>query len=330
MSQCVIEAVRSSTNQLRCAAAGVTDLRVNERYRLLRRLGKGGFGYVYEATDLQTDENVAIKLESIDIDPSILQEEVRVYAVLRGEPGIPRVHWYGTECDFNAMVFDLLGPSLEDLFNFCSRKFSLKTVLMLADQLISRLQQVHSKGIIHRDIKPENFLMGTGKQGNLLYMTDLGLSTEYRKPTSDSASARQWNMSLIGTARYASINAHSGVEQSRLDDMESLGYVMLYFIRGSLPWQGLKTTSDEQKAELILEKKKSMNPEELCVGLPDEFAKYFHHVLSLRFGDEPDYQYLRKIFKTLFVAEGFEYDNVFDWTVLKFLMASENPSAPKR
>lgn len=103
----------------------------------------------FAATDLQTSETVAIKLESIDIDPSILQEEVRVYAVLRGEPGIPRVHWYGTECDFNAMVFDLLGPSLEDLFNFCSRKFSLKTVLMLADQLIMRLQQVHSKGIIH-------------------------------------------------------------------------------------------------------------------------------------------------------------------------------------
>ena len=165
----------------------------------------------FAATDLQTSETVAIKLESIDIDPSILQEEVRTYKALRGEPGIPRVHWHGTECDFNAMVFDLLGPSLEDLFNFCSRKFSLKTVLMLADQLVSRLQQVHSKGIIHRDIKPENFLMGTGKHGNLLYVTDLGLSMEYRKPTSDSASARQWKIPLIGTARYASINAHSGI-----------------------------------------------------------------------------------------------------------------------
>ena len=102
---------------------------------------------------------------------------------------------------------------------------------------------------------------------------------------------------------------------------------MLYFLRGSLPWQGLKATSHERKAELILEKKKAMNPEELCVGLPDEFVKYFRHVRSLQFGDKPDYQYLRKLFRTLFVAKGFEYDNVFDWTVLKFLMALENPSA---
>lgn len=162
--------------------------------------------------DLETDEHVAIKLESIKIDPSVLEEEVRVYKLLAGGPGIPQVHWFGDECDFNAMVFDLLGPSLEDLFNFCGRKFSLKTVLMLGDQLISRIQYVHSKNIIHRDIKPENLLMGIGKHGNHVYVTDLGISTEYRAATTDSDAAQQYkNLPLIGTARFASINAHSGI-----------------------------------------------------------------------------------------------------------------------
>lgn len=204
------------------------DLRVNGKYRLKRKLGRGGFGCVYQgtepretdvfwntnnilATNLETKEDVAIKLESIEYDPSILESEADIYKLLAGGPGIPQVHWFGEECEYRAMVFDLLGPSLEDLFNFCDRKFSLKTVLMLADQLISRLQYIHSKGIIHRDIKPENFLMGDGRHGNRVYVTDLGLSTQYRAAITDSDTARQWNLPLIGTARFASINAHSGV-----------------------------------------------------------------------------------------------------------------------
>ncbi|TKA64435.1 hypothetical protein B0A49_10133 [Cryomyces minteri] len=304
---------------------GNLDLRVDQKYRLVRKLGGGGFGVVYEGINLETHENVAIKLESIHIGPSILAGEVHVYDLLAGGPGIPRVHWYGTECEYNAMVFDLLGPSLEDLFNFCRRKFSLKTVLMLADQLICRLQYVHSKGFIHRDIKPENFLMGDGKHGNRVYVTDLGLSTEYRAATSDHDTARQWNLPLIGTTRFASINGHSGVEQSRRDDMESLGYLVLYFIRGSLPWQGLKATSRKQKDELVLEKKRTTSIEELCDGLPEEFASYFQHVRALRFGDKPDYGYLRKTFQNLFLCRGFQHDNVFDWTILKFLIDRNGP-----
>lgn len=147
----------------------------------------------------------------MSIDPSVLQREADVYESLSGGAGIPRVHAYETECEFNVIVFDLLGPSLEDLFNFCGRRFSLKTVLMLADQLICRLEYIHSKNAIHRDIKPENCLMGVGRQGNLLYVTDLGLATEGRTAQAEAPIRRSRKANLVGTARFASVNGHLGV-----------------------------------------------------------------------------------------------------------------------
>jgi len=216
------------------------------------------------------------------------------------------------------MVLDLLGPSLEDLFNFCNRKLSLKTVLLLADQCISRIEYVHAKSFIHRDIKPENFLMGIGKRGNQVNVIDFGLAKKYRDPKTHSHIPYRENKNLTGTARYASINTHLGVEQSRRDDMESLGYLMLYFCRGSLPWQGLKAATKKQKYDRIMEKKMTTPTEVLCRGFPNEFAIYLNYTRSLRFDDKPDYSYLRKIFRDLFVRESFQYDYVFDWTVYKY------------
>jgi len=162
-------------------------------------------------TNIETDEGVAIKFERVFIDTPLLEREADIYRSLSGGTGIPRVHLYETESEYNVMVFELLGPSLEDLFNSCGRKFSLKTVLMLADQLIRRLEYIHSKSIIHRDIKPENFLMGVKKHGNQVYVTDLGLPTERRNAQVEANTGRARNPHLIGTARFASINGHLGV-----------------------------------------------------------------------------------------------------------------------
>ncbi|CAH0563461.1 unnamed protein product [Brassicogethes aeneus] len=294
------------------------ELRVGNKYRLGRKIGSGSFGDIYLGTNISTGEEVAIKLECIKTRHPQLHIESKFYKMMQGGVGIPQIKWCGSEGDYNVMVMELLGPSLEDLFNFCSRRFSLKTVLLLADQLISRTDFIHSRNFIHRDIKPDNFLMGLGKKGNLVYIIDFGLAKKYRDSRTHQHIPYKENKNLTGTARYASINTHLGIEQSRRDDLESLGYVLMYFNRGSLPWQGLKAATKRQKYERISEKKMSTPIEDLCKGYPVEFPTYLIYCRQLRFEERPDYSYLRQLFRTLFHRQGFTYDYVFDWNMLKF------------
>ncbi|CAJ2649901.1 unnamed protein product [Trifolium pratense] len=292
--------------------------RVGNKFRLGRKIGSGSFGEIYLGTNIQTNEEVAIKLENVKTKHPQLLYESKLYRILQGGTGIPNVRWFGVEGDYNVLVMDLLGPSLEDLFNFCSRKLSLKTVLMLADQMINRVEFIHSKSMLHRDIKPDNFLMGLGRRANQVYAIDFGLAKKYRDSSTHQHIPYRENKNLTGTARYASMNTHLGIEQSRRDDLESLGYVLMYFLRGSLPWQGLKAGTKKQKYDRISEKKVNTSIEALCRGYPTEFASYFHYCRSLRFDDKPDYAYLKRIFRDLFIREGFQFDYVFDWTILKY------------
>ena len=157
---------------------------------------------------------MAVKLEYYKIEPSLLSDEFEMYETLAGGKGIPRVYWFGRESEYRVMVFELLGPSLEDLFNYCGRSFSLKTILMIADQIIYRLQCLHSRNIIHQDIKPENFLMGTGADGNCIYVTDLGLASElFHHDVPPATDRSRW--SLLGTAAFASLNGHRGISLCR-------------------------------------------------------------------------------------------------------------------
>ncbi|CAH8610020.1 unnamed protein product [Schistosoma bovis] len=300
------------------------ELRVGNKYRLGRKIGSGSFGEIYLGTDITNDEEVAIKLECVKAKHPQLQIEAKIYKLMQGGVGIPCLKWSGTEGDYNVLVIQLLGPSLEDLFNFCGRRFKLKTVLLLADQTITRVEYIQNKNFIHRDIKPDNFLMGLGKRGNLVYLIDFGLAKKYRDSRTRQHIPYRENKNLTGTARYASINTHLGIEQARRDDMESLGYVLMYFLRGSLPWQGLKAGTKRQKYERISEKKMQTPVEVLCEGYPVEMAVYLNYCRGMRFDNQPDYSYLRNLFRGLFQREGFTYDFIFDWNLLKFSGSDQN------
>ncbi|RDX68651.1 Casein kinase 1-like protein 6, partial [Mucuna pruriens] len=285
---------------------------IGGKFKLGRKIGSGSFGELYLGVNVQTGEEVAVKLEPVKTRHPQLHYESKLYMLLQGGTGIPHLKWFGVEGDYNVMVIDLLGPSLEDLFNYCNRKFTLKTVLMLADQLINRVEYMHSRGFLHRDIKPDNFLMGLGRKANQVYAIDYGLAKKYRDLQTHRHIPYRENKNLTGTARYASVNTHLGIEQSRRDDLESLGYVLI------LPWQGLKAGTKKQKYDKISETKVSTPIEVLCKSYPSEFVSYFHYCRSLRFEDKPDYSYLKRLFRDLFIREGYQFDYIFDWTMLKY------------
>ncbi|XP_015697357.1 casein kinase I-like isoform X2 [Oryza brachyantha] len=291
---------------------------IGGKFKLGRKIGSGSFGELYLGVNIHNGEEVGIKLEPVRSRHPQLHYESKVYMQMQGGNGIPHMKWYGVTGDYNVMVIDLLGPSLEDLFNSCNRKFSLKTVLMLADQIINRVEYMHSKGFIHRDIKPDNFLIGLGRKVNQVYIIDYGLAKKYKDLQTQKHIPYRENKNLTGTARYASVNTHLGIEQSRRDDLESVGYLLLYFLRGSLPWQGLKAGTKKQKYDRISEKKMLTPAEVLCKSYPSEFTSYFHYCRSLRFEDRPDYSYLKKLFRDIFTREvGHQLDYIFDWTTSK-------------
>ncbi|PVU91747.1 hypothetical protein BB561_004230 [Smittium simulii] len=283
---------------------------VGVHYRVGKRIGEGSFGIIYEGTNLLTNTPEPRKTEAPQ-----LKDEFRSYKLLSGTDGIPNAYYFGLEGLYSVLCIDLLGPSLEDMFDICRRKFSVKTTAMIAKQMISRIESVHEHGLVYRDIKPDNFVMGRQKTADSgkVYLIDFGMAKQYRDHKTHAHIPYREGKSLSGTARYMSINTHLGREQSRRDDLQSIGHVIMYFLRGSLPWQGLKAVNTKQKYEKIGEKKQYTSVRELCSGFPEEFAIFLSTVRKYTFQETPDYNYLRDLMDMAIKRVGEVDDGVYDW-----------------
>ena len=279
-------------------------------------IGKGSFGRIYSGTNKTTGEEVAIKLEPINTDQPQLIYEYKIYKLLQGGYGFPRVYDFSTESKYNILIMDLLGNSIENLFNKFKRKFSLITCIMIMDQIVQRIEYLHSKNLLHRDIKPDNFLIGRGNKKNTIYAIDFGLSKKYKDSRTGLHIPYRDGKDLTGTARYASINTHLGVEQSRRDDIESLGYMMVYLMKGHLPWQGMVNSNPKKKYDRIKKLKIEIKLVDLCAGLPKECIKFIQYARDMKFEDKPNYIYLRSLLKKMATRIGVRMDpSKFDWIV---------------
>lgn len=176
------------------------------------------------------------------------------------------------------------------------------------------IEGVHSRGFIHRDVKPEHFLLGIGALSDKVNIVDFGLAKQYRDPRTYLHIPYKEDKTLVGNVRYCSINTHLGIEQSRRDDLEALAYILIHFLRGSLPWDHLGTAARNYRR--ILEKKRTTSIDTLCHGLPSEFGTFLNYARSLQFNEKPDYLHIRELFRNLCVREGYQYDSVFDWSAM--------------
>lgn len=291
----------------------------NGRYQIEKKLGAGCFGEVWQGRDKQTNEKVAVKFEDSSGHALQLEHEQHVLKILaqpKKPQGFAELFWCGQEQRFMCLVMEMLGKSLEDRLQGLGSsqggqpKFNAQTAVLIAEQVLRRIEYLHSKGIVHRDIKPENFMFGIKSRIHHLYLIDFGLSKKY---FDQKHVQLRTQLSLTGTARYASINAHKGIEQSRRDDLEAIGHMLMYFLRGSLPWSGLDAKTQEEKYRKIREKKESTPLDELCAGHPPAFKDYLLRARSLEFKERPDYVALRKLFADVRAEIGPQQDHGFQF-----------------
>ena len=281
------------------------------RYKIIRKLDEGSFGIVCLGINIKTNEKVAIKLEPRNNPLNFLETEAYYLFILKGT-GIPKIHTYGQKDKYNILVESLLGKSLNKIFFNNNRYLCIKDVSMIAIQVIERLKFIHSKYIIHRDIKPENFLIGYDDPF-IIYLIDFGLSKKYRSSRTGRHVQFSVPKRITGTARYSSLNSLRGCQVSRRDDLEAVAYMLIFFMRGDLPWEGVEAKNKTDKYRKIYRLKKLYTPEKLCQNLPKEMSEFLRYCRNLDFEQEPNYEYCSSLFNNILIKNGTYNDLIFSW-----------------
>lgn len=284
------------------------------KFTLSKLLGSGCFGEVWLGNDVRRNQSVAVKLE-VKGDTKQLLNEYEILQTLKipcQMQGFTEIFHFGREGSHVCLVMELLGKSLDDLLEVCGGKFNIQSTALIGEQILRRIEYLHSKAIIHRDIKPENFMMGVGRRAHIVYLIDFGLSEIYYNEK-DGEHASKHKDSLTGTARYASIAAHNW-SQSRRDDLEAVGHMLIYFIRGSVPWSGLDAPAEEDDTfSHIRDVKKNTRLVSLCEGMPQEFPEYLKYCRNLSFKARPDYYRLRQLFAAVLKGIGNVKEHDLQW-----------------
>ena len=265
---------------------------IGNKYKLLKKIGTGSFGTIFEGMNIRTGEKVAIKIELVSDNVKLLKNETTIYKYLNGLEGVPNIKWYGKDEFYYFMVMELLGTSLQKVMD-SSKKLKQSTILQLGVNILNILKNIHNRGFIHRDIKPENFLL-TITNPKKLYLVDFGLSKPYIFNGTHIDYKKKDK--FMGTPDFASINAHNFLEQSRRDDLESVSYMLIYFYFGTLEWinDDIYFSNNEDENMYVKNKK-----ELLCQNqdIPPLLMEYHNYVRKLEFEETPDYDKYIQLFK---------------------------------
>ena len=298
------------------------------KYKILELISKGSFGQIYLAENIKTKKLYAVKTESKYCKTPILETEAYILYNLKGL-GIPSVISYGYFGKYNVLVQTLLGKSLHKIWLENNKKLNIKDICMIAIQTLDRIEFVHSRYYIHRDIKPANFLVGY-PDNFLIYLIDYGNARKYRSSRTGKHIKNNKTKKIFGTTLFLSINVLKGNDQSRKDDLESLGYMYIYLSKGSLPWSNTKCKNVKDLLDITSELKQNTSLEELCKDLPKEMLLYMKYVRELQFYQKPNYILLRKLFLLILFKLGLKNDNLFSWVKNKTIVQTSKDKIRSR
>ena len=273
-----------------------------KKYRPLKKIANGAFSEIYYGINIQNNNKIAIKTEYRFTINKLLESESFLLFSLKGI-GIPKVLSFGHNKEYDILIMPLLGKSLKELYISKNSNFEFKDICLMSMQIIERIKWVHSHNIIHRDIKPDNFLIGL-EDPNIIYLIDFGLSKKYKSSTTGKHISFSEVKKFTGTVCYSSANALRFKEQSRRDDLESICYMIIFLMKGSLPWQKIKVNNKKESYMKIGQIKKNIKPEKLCENLPGEMIDFMNYVKKLQFEEEPNYTYLKNLFEIMLKKGG--------------------------